>query len=86
MSYAGSVLAMITSLKNNKREIQTPFKNKDNRGISNYHKKLKETKATPVYLEMLKTKTRREARILLIKKMVTIAIISGILIYIWYSL
>ena len=88
MSFAGTVSAMITSLKNNARQQKSLYDNKLIFKKTQKNKlKFPDIKATPEQLEKIKREAKNEHRIIIIKR-ITALLISLLLIgaTLWFVL
>lgn len=83
MSFGGAVSAMMTSLKNNKRERKSALKRlKDSPLEYGDSGKLHfESKATESQLKSIREKIKRENRIRLLKNVIIISVFMALLIY-----
>lgn len=85
MGFGGSVAAMLTSLKNNKRDRKTAFDKETGKMRSTYgkfvdHKKLSAEDFAAFKLKMVKQK-RRSRIVLLVQIFISICITLGLIIY-----
>jgi hypothetical protein len=81
MSFGGSVAAMITSIKANKRNCVSTFE-KTKHLKKGYHTEVHfENTATPEELKKLREKIQKESKIQSIKKVLLLLIAIAILIY-----
>ena len=83
MSFGGAVSAMVTSLKNNRRDRKSAFKKlKDNPAEYGEEGKLHfENEATPDQLKKIREDLRRENRKVMIRNVSIIVVIMLVLIY-----
>ncbi len=83
MSFGGAVSAMVTSLKNNKRERKSALKRlKDNPAEYGNSGKLHfENKATQAQLQKIREDLKRENRKRIMKTVLIIAVFMALLIY-----
>ena len=85
MSFAGSVSAMITSLKNNSRKRKTLYdKDLIYRKTGKNKLKFPDVKATPEQLESIRKKMIRENRLLLLKRITALLIALVIVVSLIY--
>mgnify|MGYP000120843162 CR=1 FL=1 len=86
MSFGGSVSAMMTSLKNNKRTRPSAFKKLKNVENGAYKKGSIDKKASPKLLKELREKTIRENKERLLKNVLILSTIALILfLVVWLS-
>ncbi|MCH2216753.1 MAG: hypothetical protein MK076_01540 [Flavobacteriales bacterium] len=84
MSSAGSISAMVTSLKNNKRDRKSALKRlKESSTRYSVSEKLHfEKKASPLQLKKIREHIQRRNKKIFIQKIVAVGILSLLLIYV----
>lgn len=80
MSFGGGVGAMITSLKNNKRERPSAFKNLKNCNGTNRKLKFNKT-SSKQQLQKIKEKLQKEQKKLILRNLILLSVFIIILIY-----
>ena len=86
MGFGGSVSAMVTSLKNNKRTRPSAFKKIKHLEKGKYKKGSIDKKASPELLKDIRQKTKKEQKIRLIKNLIALIILITIFFLVaWLS-